>query len=199
MISCADGRCVLQGPVTMATATQVLEESARVFSGDRIVVDPGFGFGKTRSHNIALMRGLPAIAALVQAMALCQEREMSPEPASDLEARWNALEHLPAPWKTKLQARFLRGKPDSAVSLPEMLLDLEIACGIESPSEFEADRQRLKLRALKEAMESRRSPATTQDDIERRLIDAAALPCPDELSRERLARIIAAVQRAQRR
>ena len=137
--------------------------------------------------------------ALVQAMALCQEREMSPEPASDLEARWNALEHLPAPWKTKLQARFLRGKPDSAVSLPEMLLDLEIACGIESPAEFEADRQRLKLRALKEAMESRRSPATTQDDIERRLIDAAALPCPDELSRERLARIIAAVQRAQRR
>jgi len=39
MISCADGRCVLQGPVTMANATQVLEESARVFSGDRIVVD----------------------------------------------------------------------------------------------------------------------------------------------------------------
>ena len=39
MISCADGRCVVQGPVTMATATQVLEESARVFSGSRIVVD----------------------------------------------------------------------------------------------------------------------------------------------------------------
>jgi phospholipid transport system transporter-binding protein len=39
MISCVDGRCALQGPVTMATAPQVLEESARVFNGSRIVVD----------------------------------------------------------------------------------------------------------------------------------------------------------------
>jgi len=38
-------------------------EAAGVAS-DRIVVDPGFGFGKTRDHNIALMRGLTAIAAL---------------------------------------------------------------------------------------------------------------------------------------
>jgi dihydropteroate synthase len=29
-----------------------------------IVVDPGFGFGKTLAHNIALFRGLPQIAAL---------------------------------------------------------------------------------------------------------------------------------------
>jgi dihydropteroate synthase len=30
----------------------------------RIVVDPGFGFGKDRSHNLALFRSLPAFAAL---------------------------------------------------------------------------------------------------------------------------------------
>lgn len=30
---------------------------------DRIVVDPGFGFGKTLQHNLALLAGLPAIAA----------------------------------------------------------------------------------------------------------------------------------------
>jgi len=30
---------------------------------DRIVVDPGFGFGKTREHNLDLLAGLPAIAA----------------------------------------------------------------------------------------------------------------------------------------
>jgi dihydropteroate synthase len=46
-----------------------LSERARALeaagvAADRIVVDPGFGFGKTRAHNIALMRGLPAIAAL---------------------------------------------------------------------------------------------------------------------------------------
>ena len=31
---------------------------------ERIVVDPGFGFGKTVAHNLALLRGLPAIVAL---------------------------------------------------------------------------------------------------------------------------------------
>ena len=30
----------------------------------RIVVDPGFGFGKTYDHNLALLRSLPALAAL---------------------------------------------------------------------------------------------------------------------------------------
>jgi dihydropteroate synthase len=32
--------------------------------GERIAVDPGFGFGKTLEHNVAVMRGLPALAAL---------------------------------------------------------------------------------------------------------------------------------------
>jgi dihydropteroate synthase len=31
---------------------------------ERIVVDPGFGFGKTVAHNLALLRALPEIAAL---------------------------------------------------------------------------------------------------------------------------------------
>ena len=30
---------------------------------DRIVLDPGFGFGKTLAHNLALLAGLPALAA----------------------------------------------------------------------------------------------------------------------------------------
>ena len=30
---------------------------------ERIVVDPGFGFGKTLDHNLALLRGLPQLAA----------------------------------------------------------------------------------------------------------------------------------------
>lgn len=31
---------------------------------ERIVVDPGFGFGKTLEHNLALLRGLPAFVEL---------------------------------------------------------------------------------------------------------------------------------------
>ena len=33
-------------------------------AADRIVLDPGFGFGKTFEHNLALMRALPRLAAL---------------------------------------------------------------------------------------------------------------------------------------
>ena len=31
---------------------------------ERIVLDPGFGFGKTLAHNVALFRALPALAAM---------------------------------------------------------------------------------------------------------------------------------------
>jgi dihydropteroate synthase len=31
---------------------------------ERLLVDPGFGFGKTLAHNLELLRGLPALAAL---------------------------------------------------------------------------------------------------------------------------------------
>jgi dihydropteroate synthase len=33
-------------------------------AADRIVIDPGFGFGKTVAHNLALLRGLGEIAGL---------------------------------------------------------------------------------------------------------------------------------------
>ncbi len=33
---------------------------------DRIVIDPGFGFGKNTGHNLELLRGLPSIAGLGQ-------------------------------------------------------------------------------------------------------------------------------------
>jgi hypothetical protein len=69
-----------------------------------------------------------------------------------------------------------------------------MACGIDSPPEFAAQRQRLKLLALKHAMESRRPGAGTPQDLESLLIEAAAAPRPDEASRARLAAIIAAVR-----
>ncbi|MDR0251467.1 MAG: dihydropteroate synthase, partial [Burkholderiales bacterium] len=45
------------------SARAIALEAAGV-ARERIVLDPGFGFGKTVAHNLALMRGLPELAAL---------------------------------------------------------------------------------------------------------------------------------------
>jgi hypothetical protein len=82
----------------------------------------------------------------------------------------------------------------SHTGLPVTLLNLEVACGIDTPSEFMAARQQLKMRALKDTMEGRRAGVTTPADIERWLLEAAATPRPDEVSRKRLEKVIAAVR-----
>ena len=46
----------------LADRAQACREAG--IAAERIVLDPGFGFGKTLAHNAALMRGLPQIAAL---------------------------------------------------------------------------------------------------------------------------------------
>jgi hypothetical protein len=131
--------------------------------------------------------------ALLAAMRLCDEREASPDSA-DLEARWSALTDLPAAWKTAMDARFHGKSAAKPQSLPDTLLNLEVALSLDSPPEFEAARRQLKMNALKFAMENRRPSATTPADIERWLLEAAATPRPDELSRARLEKIVAAVR-----
>ena len=49
-------RAFLRGRAEIAVAAGIVP--------DRIVVDPGFGFGKTREHNVTLLRRLDAIAEL---------------------------------------------------------------------------------------------------------------------------------------
>jgi hypothetical protein len=131
--------------------------------------------------------------ALIAAMVLCAEREASPD-SPELETRWNALTDLPAAWKTAMDSRFKGTSASKPQALPDTLLNLEVALGLESPPEFEAARRQLKMNALKFAMENRRAGAATPADIERWLLEAAATPRPDELSRARLEKIIAAVQ-----
>ena len=66
-----DPQTMQQAPRYADVLTEVrgfLRERARRcvsagIGGERIVVDPGFGFGKTLEHNLALLRGLPQIAA----------------------------------------------------------------------------------------------------------------------------------------
>jgi len=53
----------------VAEVASYLHERARALEAggvdhDAIVLDPGFGFGKTLEHNLALFRALPALAAL---------------------------------------------------------------------------------------------------------------------------------------
>lgn len=40
------------------------EASAAGIAADKIVIDPGIGFGKNLDHNLTLLRGVPALAAL---------------------------------------------------------------------------------------------------------------------------------------
>jgi DNA repair protein SbcC/Rad50 len=151
---------------------------------------------------------------LITAMGLCHEREIASDShrigageAADLETRWNAISNLPDAWKAPLEARFRGMSARATNALPaapsgetadasmlDALLNLEAACGIDSPSDFRAARQHLKMRALKSAMEARQSPANTPADIERWLLEIAAYPRPDERSRDRLAKIIATLR-----
>ena len=53
----------------VAEVSAYLRERARALEAagiapGRIVVDPGFGFGKTLAHNVALFRALPALASM---------------------------------------------------------------------------------------------------------------------------------------
>lgn len=45
-------------------ADRIAAAQAMGIARDRIVIDPGLGFGKTLAHNLALLRGLPALADL---------------------------------------------------------------------------------------------------------------------------------------
>ena len=60
----------------MYPADDVLSDVSKYLSGrrevalgygvhsDAIILDPGLGFGKTLAHNLALIRGIPALASL---------------------------------------------------------------------------------------------------------------------------------------
>ncbi len=159
-----------------------------------------------RISELALHAEQARYDALLAKIALCHEREalaapgpaLSAEQTADLETRWNAVAHLPETWKSRIDARFQGHAKESekpGASLQDTLLNLEVACGIDTPEEFLAARQHLKIRALKNAMEGRQNSATTPAEIERWMLEAAASARPDETSRERLAKIIAAVRR----
>jgi dihydropteroate synthase len=56
-------------------AAQLLQAFDRGVAQDAVIVDPGIGFGKTLQHNLDLLRGLPALAALGQPLLVGASRK----------------------------------------------------------------------------------------------------------------------------
>lgn len=72
-------------------AAQLYEAMDAGVAQDMIVIDPGFGFGKTLEHNLQLLRGLPVLAALGRPVLVGVSRKtfigkiLNLEPAERLE------------------------------------------------------------------------------------------------------------------
>jgi len=56
-------------------ATRVAFALERGIEREKIIIDPGIGFGKTLDHNLALLRGLPALAELGQPLLVGVSRK----------------------------------------------------------------------------------------------------------------------------
>jgi hypothetical protein len=182
----------------MADADTAWRSSPRIHGPQAAKIEARFRAARDsasrRLREVAERAAQARYDALLAAMRICDEREAAPD-SGDLEARWSALSELPAAWKAAMDARFKGTPPAKRPPLPDTLLNLEAACDIDSPAEFAAARRQLKMNALKFAMENRRPDAgASPADIERWLLEASSTPRPDEGSRARLEKIIAAVQ-----
>jgi len=149
---------------------------------------------------------------LLAKLALCEGLEPaapSSHSAADIEARWKILPALPTRWEQALQARYKSGcenprsenpgsgnPANSGEPLDQLLLQLESSLEIPSPAAFQNARQTLKLMAMKNAMEGRKSAISAWPDIEK--MTAAAIGytplSPDQ--RSRLQSIIAALRKS---
>lgn len=56
-------------------AAQLYEAMDGGIAAERIILDPGIGFGKTLEHNLQLLRGLPVLAALGQPLLIGVSRK----------------------------------------------------------------------------------------------------------------------------
>ena len=147
--------------------------------------------------------------ALSAKLSICEEIEAAvpATAATDIESRWQSTGALPATWDQALHARYKAGTGNSANgataqspdALNSALLQLEAALNIESPPAFQAARRELKLRALKNAMEARQSAGVAAADIDRWLAETFGFARPDEISRQRLGMITAALREGSHR
>ena len=136
------------------------------------------------------------IDALNAKRALCEEFEAQPtQPVADIEARWQAIAALPAPWEQALLARLARAKAGSPAvgneTLGSVLLQLESALDMASPPEFQTARRDLKLRAMKAALEGKATSGSFSTDVEKLMADAIGFAQLEAGARDRLMAAIA--------
>ena len=141
---------------------------------------------------------------LHHALTLCIKREALLDATEEnhtahlkeLTDQWDALTQLPETWKSALTPRF-NATAISTTNLEEpiltTLLKLEAACDIESPSEFIAARQQMKMLELKQALERGQSSTRSAADTEQLLLTVAAYPRLDQQSWARLEKILHAL------
>jgi len=134
----------------------------------------------------------------------------SPPEAPAAQDRWLVLPALPAAWEQKIIARrdaALRALAEPAAAADyrariekdiaargDALLELEMALGLESPAEFQAQRLALQVRQLRDRFQSSSTgPAKTPAD---RLVAWCALPgVADARDRQRAQRVFGALEK----
>lgn len=152
-------------------------------------------------------RWLARCDALAARLALCETREDSTadgaadaEALATLDARWAEPHALPAPWQQALTQRWAQpagAGPLGAAEVDGLLLRLEAALNLPTAPAWQAARQQLKLRALKDTMEGR-TPAQAGPQQHagwlQALLRQAGL---DAAQRARLHALVAALRTAQ--
>jgi hypothetical protein len=81
--------------------------------------------------------------------------------------------------------------------MDDLLLQLEVALDLPAAAEWQAARQQLKLRALKEAMEGRTPPPNGRASAARWLATLLGEPALDDLQRQRLLAVLTALRDAE--
>jgi len=155
--------------------------------------------------------------ALLAKLALCARLESAdpemPSALADVQVRWAELPSLPPRWEQALQARYQAGcdhpgganPADAQIpntgtsrsgSFDQLLLQLESSLDIPSPAAFQIARRTLKLLAMKDAMEGRRSATPAPLDKEGMLAAAFGHSHLDADQGKRLEAVIAALRRS---
>jgi hypothetical protein len=131
--------------------------------------------------------------------------------AASLRERWAALPSLPSAWEKPLLARRdaalaaaaqADAAPDYAARVErgsrtrsEILLELEVALGLDSPAELKAQRLALQVKQLRERFQTSASATA----VERLLAWCAEPGVADARDRQRCERVVAAIGLAEHR